>query len=678
MIQFDCFTTDTRAESTVKSLVDRCKSTDLVEQRCALSYGPVGMILQDYPADAYQDFLGIERLPGSTTVLDRDSDTMVQCTPEICPFSKHEKGLGWVNYAPFMGSSNVGAGVSNYADPIKQEIATAFFGYVSTNSLNDAVPWANASATLIYPFRRSHLSLKEHLRRGYEKEFAKKRIKAFSSFDSPNADPLPRAPGINNLLGLMESSLDQYLNQTVFSGANVNTSTTDQMKTRMDFSRQVKKQVDEQLEVIGREIFFESYQRSLGIYVDPGLPQYVDAAFYAYGYTLCAVIIFCALGSASWSFGFVQRNDKVLALSQPRLLQMASFGALLMGCAIIPLSIDDRVASVSNCDIACKVFPWAYNTGFNLLSGAIFSKIARIDDISWGEGFGEGAAYMIPVRRVLENLVVMLMIPNCIILLCWTIIEPPLWTREVMNDNDIDVSEVAMIESATIGYCKNSTSWFFVALLTYNMLLYIYHGLKLYICLGRIRRKLEDSHWIWFALAGMLQVWLVALTILLIVRNDKSILYFVRVNTIFFSAILPLVALLLPVTFFRQNTEKMLDKYMANEAEHKQLQSVLEHHKKNVEDLIKELRDMGVDVRRPKSVNRPLYFASVKAALNRQSSDDYSTARSSNESRVQFSSDTKVHGIPSKSRSSGQRSSLFSSINFRKMPWFPVDVDESI
>jgi len=660
-------TNDNNVDSTSQSIATKCLSPDLVEQRCALSYGPVASVLQDYPADQYQDFIGIARMPGSTTVLDSDTNSMVQCTPKICPFAEFEDGLGWVNYAPFLGSASLGAGVSNHTDPIKQDIASKFFGYVSINSLDDAIPLANASASMINPFRRSHFSLEEYKSRGYKLEFAKQHVAAFASMDSPNADPLPRAPGINQLLELMEGALAIYLNQTVFAGVN----TTDQDRT--DFALEVKGIVDARLEEIGRQEFFESYQRSLGIYVEPGSPQYVNVAFYVYGYALCSILIVSVVFCVYWSV--VRRNDKAMALSQPRILRMACFGMLLIGASIIPLSVNDEMASVAYCDAACKAVPWTYVTGLSILMGAIFSKIARIEDISRGEGFGESAAYMIPKRRVLETLAVPF-IPNFILLLSWSIVAPPRWVREAIESDN--ASEFATSEPDTMGFCKNDRNLFFVILISYNLVIQAYQMFKLYICLGRIERKLVDSQWISFALAGEIQVWLISLTILAIVRHDKPVLYFIRATTTFFSAFVPLVALFLPVTFLRENTEKMLDQYINDEANHKKYQLKLAEEREKVEELRKELKELGVDVKPSK---RNIFRSALLTTAFCRWSDtrDSSSDTIVKESRVSFAADTKSSnsrssnlGLGQSSRKGSRSSTSWrgSDSSFSHLPWY--------
>jgi hypothetical protein len=52
-----------------------------------------------------------------------------------------------------------------------------------------------------------------------------------------------------------------------------------------------------------------------------------------------------------------------------------------MGASIIPLAIDDGVASTHGCDIACQIFPWLLLNGFVIAFSALFTKTHRINKI---------------------------------------------------------------------------------------------------------------------------------------------------------------------------------------------------------------------------------------------------------------------------------------------------------
>ena len=48
-----------------------------------------------------------------------------------------------------------------------------------------------------------------------------------------------------------------------------------------------------------------------------------------------------------------------------------------MGAAIIPMSIDDEIATDEGLDVACQSIPYLMCIGFTLLFAALFSKMWR-------------------------------------------------------------------------------------------------------------------------------------------------------------------------------------------------------------------------------------------------------------------------------------------------------------
>jgi len=70
----------------------------------------------------------------------------------------------------------------------------------------------------------------------------------------------------------------------------------------------------------------------------------------------------------------------VVRSGQAVFLAMICIGTLLMGSAIIPLSIDDE-NSQRAADIACMCSPWLINIGFTISFSALFAKTWRLNKI---------------------------------------------------------------------------------------------------------------------------------------------------------------------------------------------------------------------------------------------------------------------------------------------------------
>jgi len=96
------------------------------------------------------------------------------------------------------------------------------------------------------------------------------------------------------------------------------------------------------------------------------------------GYVLGGIVIVASMGFMMWAF--VNRTQQVVRSSQPIFLAMICIGTLLMGAAIVPLSIDDS-DNKHAADIACMCVPWLVNTGFTVAFSALFSKTWRLNKI---------------------------------------------------------------------------------------------------------------------------------------------------------------------------------------------------------------------------------------------------------------------------------------------------------
>lgn len=74
------------------------------------------------------------------------------------------------------------------------------------------------------------------------------------------------------------------------------------------------------------------------------------------GFTFVTISMALSLGCGFWVYK--NRKDKVVLASQPVFMALICVGCFVMASAIIPKSIDDRVASPEGCSKACMAFPW--------------------------------------------------------------------------------------------------------------------------------------------------------------------------------------------------------------------------------------------------------------------------------------------------------------------------------
>lgn len=120
--------------------------------------------------------------------------------------------------------------------------------------------------------------------------------------------------------------------------------------------------------------------------IPPDLPalevetNYLSTELKVAGSVLCGTIIAMAVASSIWTRHY--RKKRVVRAAQPIFLQLISAGTLLMGCSIIPLTIDEGTTDQQGANIACMSFPWLLALGFSLTFSALFTKTHRINQVS--------------------------------------------------------------------------------------------------------------------------------------------------------------------------------------------------------------------------------------------------------------------------------------------------------
>ena len=94
---------------------------------------------------------------------------------------------------------------------------------------------------------------------------------------------------------------------------------------------------------------------------------------------LCVIVVFMSTGFMIWTMK--HQKSRVVLASQPFLLYLICIGVIILSTSIIPLTIDDNVASYGGCSLACNLVPWLVSLGFSITIGALFTKTHRINMI---------------------------------------------------------------------------------------------------------------------------------------------------------------------------------------------------------------------------------------------------------------------------------------------------------
>jgi hypothetical protein len=115
----------------------------------------------------------------------------------------------------------------------------------------------------------------------------------------------------------------------------------------------------------------EIYQRSRGVF-NPNNDKNQLKNTRIIGYILMSIILISSTGALIWVV--INRNLAVVMASQPPFLILICVGTFIMGTSILPLGIDESIASVKGCSIACMSVPWLIAIGFSVCFAALFSK----------------------------------------------------------------------------------------------------------------------------------------------------------------------------------------------------------------------------------------------------------------------------------------------------------------
>ena len=148
------------------------------------------------------------------------------------------------------------------------------------------------------------------------------------------------------------------------------------------------------------------------------------------GLLMCGCVLTLAGGFATWTT--LHYKTRVVRASQPIFLYMICAGSAILGSTIVPLSIDDGVASIQGCHVACASIPWLLSIGFSLIFCSMFTKTWRINRI-----YASSAAFKrvrVTVFDVAKPMIILLGL-NVIVLIVWTVLSPLEWRLEV-EDRD--------------------------------------------------------------------------------------------------------------------------------------------------------------------------------------------------------------------------------------------------
>jgi len=219
------------------------------------------------------------------------------------------------------------------------------------------------------------------------------------------------------------------------------------------------------------------------------------------------------------------RETAVVRKSQPLFLGMICIGTFLMAATIIPLSIDDSIASVEGCTIACMSSPWLFWIGFIFAFSALSSKIERIKKLV--DSARSFRRVTVTVWDVMTPFLFLLTL-TLILLLVWTIVDPMFWVRKnVFGSVD---------GRSTFGYCaigKTGVSTAMVVCLTVLAFACVIRACISAWHARTVSVEYSESKYISVIIIGMLQTFPIGIPLIILSHSNPTGKYFVKSAIIF-------------------------------------------------------------------------------------------------------------------------------------------------
>jgi hypothetical protein len=275
-----------------------------------------------------------------------------------------------------------------------------------------------------------------------------------------------------------------------------------------------------------------------------------------------AVIALSVLGILSSVFFGVwtlqNTSNRIVKASQPIFLVLICIGSLFMSASIIPLSIDDEIASPRACSISCMLVPWLYTTGFALVFAALYSKTKRVTMLlnqrSLRRVKVEAKDVMLPL--------IGLLFANILVLTLWTAISPLKWTREFTGTVDVFDREVESFGGCLVGADRSFVPYI-VTLLVINAAVLLFANLQAFRA-REIHTEFSESKFIGMGMASMLQSWIIGIPLLFVVYGDAQAQLLVLSCVIFAGAMAILYLIMGPKWLLRNKKHRLRKRQMGS------------------------------------------------------------------------------------------------------------------
>ncbi|CAJ1944267.1 unnamed protein product [Cylindrotheca closterium] len=243
--------------------------------------------------------------------------------------------------------------------------------------------------------------------------------------------------------------------------------------------------------------------------------NYIGWAVRGIGLFMSFLILAFSVGLYFWTT--THRKTKVVKASQPMFLHMICGGCFLMATSMIFLSIDDEIASQGTCTATCITTPWFFCVGWILSFSALFAKTLRVNKI-----FHNPVAFSrikVTMWDVIKP-VVALLSTAVLILLLWTVLHPPVFSRGV---SALDVYGRAQETKGTCDYTDSLP--YAITLLVVLVGTLVYAVQQAYVA-RNISTEFAETEYIFLVLVAIFVTALLGIPVLLLVARNPGARFF--------------------------------------------------------------------------------------------------------------------------------------------------------
>jgi gamma-aminobutyric acid type B receptor len=242
--------------------------------------------------------------------------------------------------------------------------------------------------------------------------------------------------------------------------------------------------------------------------------NYLSEGLQTFGFILYGVGVLIVVLAVGWTYW--NRAHLLIRSSQPVFLYMLCFGCLISLSTIVVITLDesDGLSSVQ-LDHLCMAVPWLISMGHSLTFGSLFMKLWRVNMVL------SSTRRSVTVPRVMWPMAIMLTLLT-IQLILWTVIDPLQYVR---TEIDAETGE-------SIGQCESEHMMGWVLPMIVQLI--VPSILTCYMAFRTIDvdESFSEAKWIFIMIVVQLEAVLMAIPVLILLRDVNSDGHYVSVVTL--------------------------------------------------------------------------------------------------------------------------------------------------